>query len=141
MFWYRGRQNVKPSGLSGSPWLIGIWRFRPLVRMVDRWAALLMAASPSASAKDSAKRRPWSRCPPPPLVSIVQRVRAKTRTSRDCGCKLPSLQFPIEEDAMVDETRRKILKTGAVAAAVTAVRPMLAQQNRSEERRVGKDER
>jgi len=29
---------------------------------------------------------------------------------------------------MVDETRRKILKTGAVAAAVAAVRPMLAQQ-------------
>ena len=30
---------------------------------------------------------------------------------------------------MVDETRRKILKTGAVAAAVAAVRPVLAQQN------------
>jgi len=30
---------------------------------------------------------------------------------------------------MVDETRRKILKTGAVAAAVAAVQPMLAQQN------------
>ena len=30
---------------------------------------------------------------------------------------------------MVDQTRRKILKTGAVAAAVAAVRPVLAQQN------------
>jgi hypothetical protein len=29
---------------------------------------------------------------------------------------------------MVDQTRRKMLKTGAVAAAVAAVRPMLAQQ-------------
>jgi hypothetical protein len=56
MFWYRRRQNVKPSGLSGSPWLIGIWRFRPLVRMVDRWAAALVTASPSASAKASANR-------------------------------------------------------------------------------------
>ena len=30
---------------------------------------------------------------------------------------------------MVDETRRKLLKTGAAAAAVAAVRPVLAQQN------------
>ena len=30
---------------------------------------------------------------------------------------------------MVDETRRKILKTGAVAAAVATVRHVLAQQN------------
>ena len=30
---------------------------------------------------------------------------------------------------MVDETRRKFLKTGAAAAAAAAVRPMLAQQN------------
>jgi Predicted hydrolases or acyltransferases (alpha/beta hydrolase superfamily) len=29
---------------------------------------------------------------------------------------------------MVNQTRRKLLKTGAVAAAVSAVRPMLAQQ-------------
>src|SRR5678816_1917182 len=50
MFSYRRRQNVKPNGLSGSPWLIGIWRFRPLVRMVDRCAAPLTTASPSASA-------------------------------------------------------------------------------------------
>ena len=34
MLSYRRRQNVKPNGLSGSPWLIGIWRFRPFVRMV-----------------------------------------------------------------------------------------------------------
>src|SRR5260370_723700 len=34
MFWYRKRQNVKPTRWSGSPWLIGILRFRPLVRMV-----------------------------------------------------------------------------------------------------------
>src|SRR5262245_35734265 len=61
MFWYRSRQNVKPSGLSGSPWLIGIWRFRPLVRMVDRCAADRcaappMTASPSVSAQASANR-------------------------------------------------------------------------------------
>src|SRR5436190_19249111 len=55
MFWYRRRQNVKPNGLSGSPWLIGIWRFRPLVRMVS-CAATLKAASPVASAKASANR-------------------------------------------------------------------------------------
>ena len=30
---------------------------------------------------------------------------------------------------MVDETRRKFLKTGAAAAAAAAVRPMLAQQS------------
>jgi len=30
---------------------------------------------------------------------------------------------------MVDETRRKILKTGAAAAAMAAVPPVLAQQN------------
>src|SRR5262245_24957508 len=56
MFWYRRRQNVKPSGLSGSPWLIGTWRFRPLIMMDDRCPALLMTASPSATAKASANR-------------------------------------------------------------------------------------
>src|SRR4051812_26857915 len=55
MFWYRRRQNVKPTGLSGSPWLIGIWRFRPFVRMCC-CAAPLATASPSASAKASANR-------------------------------------------------------------------------------------
>src|SRR4029079_19217675 len=43
-------------GLSGSPWLIGIWRFRPFVRMVICCAAALMTASPSASANASANR-------------------------------------------------------------------------------------
>src|SRR3954462_1374916 len=56
MLWYRRRQNVKPSGLSGSPWLIGIWRFRPLVRMVSLWAAPPRAASPSISARARANR-------------------------------------------------------------------------------------
>ena len=56
MFWYRRRQNVKPRGLSGSPWLIGTWRFRPLVRMVDRCAAAPMTVSPSATASASANR-------------------------------------------------------------------------------------
>src|SRR5262249_55978946 len=56
MFWYRSRQNVKPSCLSGSPWLIGVWRLRPFVRMVGRCAAPPTTASPSASAKASANR-------------------------------------------------------------------------------------
>ena len=34
---------------------------------------------------------------------------------------------------MVDETRRKILKTGAAAAAMAAVPPVLAQQNNRSE--------
>ena len=46
---------MKPSSLSGSPWLIGIWRLRPFVRMVNRCAAPL-TASPSASATASANR-------------------------------------------------------------------------------------
>src|SRR6185436_209547 len=58
MFSYRRRQNVKPNDLSGRPWLIGLWRFRPLVRMVDRCAAPLMTPSPSASASTVANRIP-----------------------------------------------------------------------------------
>src|SRR5262245_27137272 len=56
MFWYRRRQNVKPSALSGSPWLIGIWRLRPSVRIMGRCAAALMTASPSANTEASPNR-------------------------------------------------------------------------------------
>src|SRR6185369_893291 len=57
MLSYRRRQNVKSSGVSGSPWLIGIWRFRPSVRILDRCAATLRAERPTASPSASANHR------------------------------------------------------------------------------------
>src|SRR5204863_390330 len=68
MFWYRRRQNMKPVGWSGSPWLIGIWRFRPFLMMVT-CAAPFMTASPMAR----------------PTATANRIHRAEARVRRTCG--------------------------------------------------------
>src|SRR5262245_26257606 len=76
MFWYRSRQYVKPRSLSGSPWLIGTCRFRPLVRMVD-CAARLKAASPITSAKASASHGHRADVRAAFIPAMVQRLATK----------------------------------------------------------------
>ena len=63
---------MKPSGLSGSPWLIGIWRLRPFVRMVDLLRRAAHDGQSQRQRKGQCEPHPSSRCPRPPHVSIVQ---------------------------------------------------------------------
>src|SRR5262249_34808285 len=87
------------SCLSGSPWLIGIWRLRPFVRMVGRCAAPPTTASPSARAKATANRIH-------PANARVGRMRGsyndfayRSRTARTAaGVKTPRALSPRATD-------------------------------------------
>ena len=100
---------MKPSGLSGSPWLIGIWRFRPLVRMVDRCAAPLMTASSSASARPvrTASIEPM-------LVSAACEHRTTTTCEESDGARQRRQAAQPDRNRRGDATPRA--DTGAVAA-------------------------